>query len=198
MYIQKISFLGIGESNDEVNNVNTLYYIQNHLNSKVIGWLHTHTNGTRCMFSSVDVHSQFLFQSSLPDAIGIVLQMDSEQCKDIDFYKLNEFGMNHVNNCQHKRTKIPFHETCQNNELYKSVKNNIFIYDSPINRHIASSGEWLHCDINTILKNRTIIETLRLDISALKMTEVICNNCEQHFPIYSSKSIFMHLRSKKD
>ena len=47
-------------------------------NKQILGWVHTHTRGVNCFFSSLDVHTQFTYQQMCSDFLGIVCELSED------------------------------------------------------------------------------------------------------------------------
>ena len=116
-------------------------------NKQILGWVHTHTRGVPCFFSSLDVHTQFNYQLSCSEFIGIVLELTEEDFViNKDYYKLTDEGMNHVQSCiviNQNKTLNHQHDFCNSDlcsdKLYQSIKKeNIFLVDETLDIHIAA------------------------------------------------------------
>ena len=42
----------------------------------LISWIHSHVGGVPCGFSSIDMHSQFLYERAYPGILGTVFQIN--------------------------------------------------------------------------------------------------------------------------
>ena len=116
------------------------------INKQILGWVHTHTRGVPCFFSSFDVHTQFNYQLSCSEFIGIVLELTEEDFViNKEYYKLTDEGMNHVQSCiviNQNKTLNHQHEFCNSDKLYQSInKENVFLVDETLNIHIAAQFE---------------------------------------------------------
>ena len=120
------------------------------INKQILGWVHTHTRGVPCFFSSLDVHTQFNYQLSCSEFIGIVLELTEEDFViDKDYYKLTDEGMNHVQSCiviNQNKTLNHQHDFCNSDlcsdKLYQSIdKENVFLVDETLDIHIAAQFE---------------------------------------------------------
>ena len=96
------------------------WMIQEHFpqNSKVVGWIHSHVNGSKCFFSGLDVHTQFRLQSMDEHFFGIVFQIHTDGFNwKLECYKLTELGMTTVANC----SMIGQHKSCQRKTFYECI-----------------------------------------------------------------------------
>ena len=86
-----------------------------------MAWVHSHVDGNKCFFSSLDCHTQRTIQCQIPDALGIVLEIDKEKnLIQSDYYQLTPFGMKHVERC--RDTSQQLHSRCNRNaRLRKKV-----------------------------------------------------------------------------
>ena len=119
-------------------------------NKQILGWVHTHTRGVPCFFSSLDVHTQFNYQLSCSEFIGIVLELTEEDFViNKDYYKLTDEGMNHVQSCiviNQNKTLNHQHDFCNSDlcsdKLYQSInQENVFLVDETLDIHIAAQFE---------------------------------------------------------
>ena len=89
-------------------------------NKQILGWVHTHTQGVNCYFSSLDVHTQFTYQQMCSDFLGIVCELSEDNFFiNQDYYNLTDEGMTNVLNCiaiNNNKTLDHQHNFC-NSEL---------------------------------------------------------------------------------
>eukprot|EP00164_Ancoracysta_twista_P005272 GFYU01007214.1.p1 GENE.GFYU01007214.1~~GFYU01007214.1.p1 ORF type:complete len:133 (+),score=24.38 GFYU01007214.1:53-400(+) len=63
----------------------------------VLGWIHTHPSQT-CFLSSIDVHTQFSYQTLMPEAVAIV--MAPQKSPSMGVFRLTDPpGMETIRNC---------------------------------------------------------------------------------------------------
>ena len=157
-------------------------------NKQILGWVHTHTRGVPCFFSSLDVHTQFNYQLSCREFIGIVCELTDENfVVNKDYYRLTDEGMNHVQTCiviNQNKTLNHQHDFCNSdlcsNKLYQSIdKENVFLVDERLDIHIAAQFE--HFEQPTI--NDEIIKVPRGN-----MTQT-----QKRFCLKNVKWTFLHI-----
>ena len=86
-----------------------------------MAWVHSHVDGNKCFFSSLDCHTQRSIQCQIPDALGIVIEIDeNKNLIQSDYYQLTTFGMNYVERC--RNTSEQLHTRCNRKDLYVSKK----------------------------------------------------------------------------
>ena len=79
----------------------------------VLGWIHTHPSQT-AFLSSVDLHTQHMYQNMLPEAIAIVCSVKYMDCRS--FRLTDPVGMSTLGGCKqqgfhpHKDTGPPMFE----------------------------------------------------------------------------------------
>ncbi|KAI3390145.1 hypothetical protein SNEBB_001818 [Seison nebaliae] len=99
-------------------------------NCSLIGWIHSHPTQT-AFFSSIDMHTQFMYQNLLSLAIGIVLAPKYNECK---VFHLTTKGMNEIREC----STINDHHVHEIREsiLFKEAKHFYYCSDTiPIECH---------------------------------------------------------------
>ena len=97
----------------------------------MFAWIHTHVNGNKCFLSSVDIHSQFVYEKYFRHILAIVVEIGEDIAKNVQFYKLSGKGTRRVNQCN-KTLNMPsiFHESCANDEtLYNNITEEIVYLD---------------------------------------------------------------------
>ncbi|KZV24424.1 AMSH-like ubiquitin thioesterase 2 [Dorcoceras hygrometricum] len=98
-----------------------IYSIQNEESLLPIGWIHTHPSQT-CFMSSVDLHTQYIYQVMLPEAVGIVMA-PTDTSRKFGVFRLSEpDGMRILKECKEKGfhshaepdNGTPIYEECSN------------------------------------------------------------------------------------
>ena len=119
-------------------------------NKQILGWVHTHTRGVNCFFSSLDVHTQFTYQQMCSDFLGIVCELSEDNFFiNQDYYNLTDEGMTNVLNCiaiNNNKTLNHQHNFCNSElkkfELYQSIKDqNVVLVDHNVIIHVAAQFE---------------------------------------------------------
>nr|CAD7439347.1 unnamed protein product [Timema bartmani] len=86
-----------------------------------LGWIHTHPVQTNFM-SSTDMHTQYIYQSSIPEAIGIVCSgcAFNRERHENKVYHLSEIGLNTIKKCKNPQGGVVhFHEPYYAKDLYQ-------------------------------------------------------------------------------
>ena len=100
-------------------------------NSKVvIGWFHTHVRGTPLMLSSVDCHTQFLYETAaFTDIKAFVLHLPS---RSLDCYELTPLGVESVRLCSLRfpEKATSQHLECFQPSFYRSLRHLLINNDS--------------------------------------------------------------------
>lgn len=95
----------------------------------MFAWIHTHVNGNKCFLSSIDLHSQFVYEKYFRHILAIVVEIGvgEDIAKNIQFYKLSGKGTRRVNQCNKTLNKPSiFHESCANDEtLFNNITEEI-------------------------------------------------------------------------
>ena len=83
----------------------------------MVAWIHTHVNGNKCFLSSIDLHTQFVYEKYFPHILAIVVELGQLIKNDVQFYQLSRKGTRRIIQCN-KTVNTPsnFHEECANNE----------------------------------------------------------------------------------
>ncbi|XP_073279214.1 AMSH-like ubiquitin thioesterase 2 isoform X2 [Primulina huaijiensis] len=98
-----------------------IYSIQNEESLLPIGWIHTHPSQS-CFMSSVDLHTQYIYQVMVPEAVGIVMA-PTDTSRKFGVFRLSEpDGMRVLKECQEKgfhnhaepANGTPIYEDCSN------------------------------------------------------------------------------------
>lgn len=104
-------------------------YIDNN-NLYIIGWIHTHPRQA-CFLSSIDLHTQFVYQQLLPEAIAVVIAPESSPSMGI-FRLTKDTGMTTIQNC--KESGFHKHSIKTNESLYvdclKDTEQNVIVSSS--------------------------------------------------------------------
>ena len=92
----------------------------------IVSWIHSHVQGMKCCFSSIDIHTQYALQQIYPNCFGIVVEIKRDSLAgQYDAYKVTDDGATHVWLCndRHKRRSMARvqHESCGSQALYKSI-----------------------------------------------------------------------------
>ena len=91
------------------------------LHGKVLGWIHTHVMGTPVGFSSVDCHTQFLFNKFMyPGIKGFVVEIPASI---IDCFVLSDQGELQIDFClnNYSYESQQFHNDCSSSNFYRSI-----------------------------------------------------------------------------
>ena len=90
----------------------------------VISWVHSHVRGIAVSFSSIDVHTQYVYNKTFPGILGLVFQIGLQgECQTYDFFSLTGIGTAVVGRCSEtKNMARHLHEECNNNLYYHSQK----------------------------------------------------------------------------
>ena len=98
---------------------NAQSFVKNPSEATMFAWIHTHVNGNKCFLSSIDLHTQFVYEKYFPHILAIVIELGQLIKKDIKFYQLSRRGTRRINQCN-KTVNTPsiFHEGCANNETF--------------------------------------------------------------------------------
>ena len=98
----------------------------------MFAWIHTHVNGNKCFLSSIDIHSQFVYEKYFRHILAIVVEIGEDKAKDVQFYKLSGKGTRRVDQCNNT-LNMPsvFHESCAND---KTLFNNITEHITYLNK----------------------------------------------------------------
>ena len=124
-------FLGILEYSDTAQWIfnKSSTYLENG-NVTIIGWVHSHVQAVHTGFSSIDVHTQWLFAKEYKNCFGLVIEYGkSGFWLDHDFFTLTEIGINAVGNCTKSYPGLSktHHIACNNRSNYTSIKTKIAI-----------------------------------------------------------------------
>ena len=93
--------------------------MKNPSKATVFAWIHTHVNGSKCFLSSIDLHTQFVYEKYFPHILAIVIELGQLVKKDIKFYQLSRRGTRRINQCNNTvNTPSIFHEECANDETF--------------------------------------------------------------------------------
>ena len=47
--------------------------------ARYVFWVHSHVRGTKCGFSSIDLHTQYAFELTIPHILGLVIEMNNTE-----------------------------------------------------------------------------------------------------------------------
>ena len=102
----------------------------------VISWIHSHVKNYPINFSSVDLHMENAFESTLDSRMfGVVFGVDENNPRQrkFDAFVMSSYGKAVVGNCSRTRNLASVqHDTCFHRAFYKSVKKCLVITDSPV------------------------------------------------------------------
>ena len=96
-------------------------------NGTYCAWIHSHVRGNQCFFSSVDLHTQYAFELTVPHILGLVIELNASEMVSFDFYKLSESGKSHIANCN---ATNGLHPECSSSQFYQSIKHKVNLSDS--------------------------------------------------------------------
>ena len=90
-------------------------------------WIHSHVRGTKCCFSSIDMHTQFGYRTISQNVLGLVIELNTDgRCTNHDFYELSSEGHEQVKKCgKHFNLASILHESCSDEIFYKSANQRI-------------------------------------------------------------------------
>ena len=123
-----------------INGQDTVWYIQEYLKPEIeeryhnsqfqiLTWIHTHVRGTNICFSSVDLHTQHVYETYYNQhCFGLVFEVRDTNSRfdyKYDALVLSEAGKIRAQNCREAGSS--FHSQCFDNSLYCSVKESINI-----------------------------------------------------------------------
>nr|CAD7393276.1 unnamed protein product [Timema cristinae] len=93
-----------------------------------LGWIHTHPVHPNFM-SSTDMHTQYIYQSSIPEAIGIVCSgcAYNRERHENKAYHLSEIGLNTIKNCKNPQGGVVhFHDPYNAKDLYQPATHLVY------------------------------------------------------------------------
>ena len=204
-----------------INGNDTVWYLQEHLKSeieeqyvncqfKILSWIHTHVRGTNICFSSVDLHTQHVYETYYnPHCFGLVFEVKDTNCRfdyKYDALVLSEAGKIRAQNCGQAGSS--FHSQCFDKSLYCSVKENINITKDDITvinatKTKPNEGRVLRChSYGDIIKTKVTYEECKIskdeapDIIPDQESQLndgeesvsVCKNCG-----FRGKSLLRHL-----
>ncbi len=101
-------------------------------NFRIIAWVHSHVRGALCGFSSVDVHTQYMYNRLCQGwtIYGLVYEINQERSGSISSWlDLTDVGRNMVSQCS---TTHQQHEACSEKNFYQSFDNLVQYCDLPL------------------------------------------------------------------
>ena len=98
---------------------NSPCYLNRPDQATIFAWIHTHVGGNSCFLSSVDLHTQLIYEKFFPHILAIVVELGRTQMKNIEFYQLSKEGTERINHCNNT-LNMPsiLHESCANDERF--------------------------------------------------------------------------------
>ena len=98
----------------------------------LMSWIHSHVQGVKCNFSSVDLHTQHTFAKVYENILGLVVELtEAGQVEKYDFFEMSIEGKLSIEKCSRKKNCQPRlqHESCKNDSYYKSSIENVIFHD---------------------------------------------------------------------
>jgi hypothetical protein len=88
----------------------------------IVSWIHTHVQGAKCGYSSIDVHTQYGFSLFFPDFFGIVVELQSNGSIVQEAFTLSSIGVENVKKCsQTQNLSSVQHEECSSRHLFQVI-----------------------------------------------------------------------------
>ena len=106
-------------------------------NLSIVAWVHSQVQGMKCLFSSLDVHTQFKWSKINPDFLGLVFELDPDgSMLSYDFFGLTRQGNVNLNKC-----KLPHNQCdkCGKKSNYTSLMHLVNLFDGPLYDHDFTS-----------------------------------------------------------
>ena len=98
----------------------------------LISWIHSHVGGSECCFSSIDIHTQHIYNKVHKGVLGLVVEIKQNGKKGAyDFFELSSFGKKEVDKCSRQKNCVTTeqHESCMGRELYQSAMKKVLFDD---------------------------------------------------------------------
>ena len=97
-----------------------------------MSWIHSHVQGVKCNFSSVDLHTQHTFAKVYKNILGLVVELtEAGKIAKYDFFEMSIEGKLAIEKCSRKKNCQPRvqHESCNNDSYYKSSIEKVIFQD---------------------------------------------------------------------
>ena len=98
----------------------------------LMSWIHSHVQGVKCNFSSVDLHTQHTFAKVYKNILGLVVELtEAGQIAKYDFFEMSVKGKLSIEICSRKENCQPRlqHQSCNNDLYYKSSIEKVIFHD---------------------------------------------------------------------
>jgi hypothetical protein len=93
----------------------------------IVSWIHSHVRGTKCGFSSIDVHTQYGYSLSFPNLLGLVVEIQDDGTPISEAFTLTAQGNAIVKTCSRANNLSSLqHEGCSLRSMYQSVTSVVF------------------------------------------------------------------------
>lgn len=173
----------------------TLSWMGNNLpNSKILLWVHTHVQGTKCGFSSVDCHNQFALELHNPWILGMVIEINEGQ-NVVDAFALTPLGKETIRECSRSSNLSSIqHEQCSSKLFYQSCVSRIERTSESVQvfNFFSSTNDQVQATISTRARRKRAESS---NCQASQESEgIVCESCGKS---YSKKSILMHIGKNK-
>ena len=154
---------------------NSVSFKKHKENAVVALWIQSHVQKDEFAFTSKVAHMQSLFEKSMPNIIGVVIELKQSKMVGYDFFKLTTTAREAVKSCQ---LSTLLHESCTDPAFFESVLNDVSIHTSELATAI------IDCRISSCI----FMEMPKDDI------HMKCCSCKKYF---LAKSIMQHIARNK-
>ena len=144
-------------------------------NAVIALWIQSHVQNDEFAFSSKVAHMQSSFEESMPNIVGVVIELKKSKMVGYDFFKLTSDARNVVKSCQ---LPTVVHDSCSDAAFFESVLNDVSIQTSELATTI------IDCRISSCI----FMEMPKNDV------HMECCSCKEYFP---AKNIMHHIARNK-
>ena len=132
----------------------------------LIAWIHTHVENVKCGFSSIDNHTQHTYSKLHDGVLGLVIEvLENNKTGEYDFFEITRQGKRFLEKCSRQKdcNTMEQHESCNNTNFYKSVKDQVMFDDS------------------LVLKVRNFMDIEELNFQSMELDEQSEEESSEHF-----------------